>query len=354
MTEIGKKIFDIVKAHPEFNEAVVLEELRMMSQYDVAEQVYFLHQQLDKKPPGNDNVLNSLVLYLLGTTTKRPEGKFVLNKRRTYGRKGFPDIDMDFDYLRRHEIVEYFTEKYGQDRVGNIGTVQRLQTKAALRRVIKVLDPANSRHFDQDGKEDKAVKNENFALENAILDELDSATMIAGGKLRTKNGNVLIDSVRSAYENISGFRRYMDAYPDIAKYASRVEGSISAYGCLAKDTTVETDSGRVRIDQISPKFCAVAYLDKRGDKRYTTNYIAHKTGFKKVYKLRLVNGDWIKVTDEHLVFTDKGCVLFEEIRKNPKNYKVMSVKNSNTIPAACKVTQEVSSYVQMPDLRKDV
>jgi hypothetical protein len=41
--------------------------------------------------------------------------------------------------------------------------------------------------------------------------------------------------------------------------------------------------------------------------------------------MKLSSGDWVKITDEHVVFTDHGCVLFEEIRKNPDKFKVYRV-----------------------------
>jgi hypothetical protein len=352
MTDLENKLYGLIKGHPEFNEEIAQFEISLMSKLDVLKHALVLHQQLEKKKPGKINVLNSWVLYWLGTTTRRPAQKFDLQKRRTYGRKGFPDIDMDFDYLRRHEIVQYIIEKYGREHVGNIGTIQKLQTKAAIRRAIKVLDPANVRNFDADGREIKTDKNDNFILENAILHSFGERNY-RSAKIMTEDGEV-VKSVREAYEKFPDFRRYMDAYPQVARYAARLEGSICAYGCLAKDTLVETDRGEIRIDQTSPSFCSVAYLDAEGQKKYTENYIAHMTGVKKCYKLRLVNGDWIKVTDEHLIFTDKGCVLFEEIRKNPKNYKVMSVKQSNTIPAACHSTQEVSTNAHMQNLRQGV
>lgn len=233
MTEYSKKIYEIIKNHPEFDSQIVANELKMMDRYDVVEHAYVLYQQLSEKDPGDINPLNSLVLYLLGTTTKRPEAPFELKKRRTYARKGFPDIDMDFDCMRRHEIVEYLIEKYGRECVGNIGLVQKLKTKAAIRRVIKVLDPTQSRKYNEYGKEIKGESNANFALENAILDEINKATLIVGGKLRTKEGGHLINSVKAAYTYIPGFKRYMDAYPEIIKYASLTEGSISAYGAHA-------------------------------------------------------------------------------------------------------------------------
>jgi len=116
----------------------------------------------------------------------------------------------------------------------------------------------------------------------------------------------------------------MKEYPEVYRVARHMEGGISAFGCLAKDTLIKTDKGWVRIDQLA-KTHKVAYLDESGKIQYTCDYVPRMTGTKQLYKMRLENGDFIKVTDEHLIFTDKGCVSFEKIRRNPKNYKVLTV-----------------------------
>jgi len=317
-------------------------ELKSMIEMDVIRELKAHYDKIQEHPElrGSENKPNSLVGYLLGITTKAPDDEFRLEKRRTYGRAGFPDIDMDFDYERRHEIEAYLRQKYGDEYVGQIGTIQTLKTKAAVRRVIKVLDPDKSIIFDASGKAIRNEQSENFALQNSVMRTIPNMMKRADG--------TPVKTVKEAYETWPEFREQMDKYPEVYRIAQRMEGSISAFGCLAKDTTINTDAGDVRIDQVSPSFCSVAYLDRESKKRYTKNYVAHKTGIKKCYRLRLINGDWIKVTDEHLIFTDQGIVLFEEIRKNPQKYKVMSVKNLNTDPAACQITpQEVSRSEQM-------
>lgn len=54
-------------------------------------------------------------------------------------RPGNPDVDMDFDYLRRHEVIEYLNEKYGSDHVSQIGTYTSLSSKIVLKDVGRIL-----------------------------------------------------------------------------------------------------------------------------------------------------------------------------------------------------------------------
>lgn len=175
-----------------------------------------------------ENNLNSMSAYLLGITSKKPDGDFWLNKRRTYARDGFPDIDMDFDREKRHLIVEYLIEKYGSDCVANIGTVQQLKIKNTVRRVIKVLDPENTLYWDEKGsliKKEKGEVDELIILQNSVASTLPDLMKRADGS-QVKN-------IEEAYNEYSQFRSYMDSYPEVYRYSKHLENSISAYGVHA-------------------------------------------------------------------------------------------------------------------------
>ena len=316
LNDLDKKVLEAAKKHPSFNKNKALKELAVLKGCDVVQDLYVLYQKTGKDESGSTNILGSCLAWYMGITSCEPDCEFKLAKRRTYGRAGFPDIDMDFDYLRRTEIIDYLIEKYGRAHVGSIGTVQRLKTKAALRRVIKVLDPTGTIVF-RDGKIDKNIKHANFELENTILRCLPS--------MMRRDDGTFIKTVEEACGEFAEFRRHMEAHPEVRKFASAVEGGISAYGCLAADTVVKTNEGQSRIDEIDVSV-KVAYINRNGKIRYTSNFYAHKTGKKKCYKMKISSGDWIKVTDEHLIFTDQGCVFFEKIRKEPKKYKVYAIK----------------------------
>jgi hypothetical protein len=322
MEELSKKFCNTIESRcPDADMARVKEELHYFEDTSLLKDVQHLVNIVEDNPErrGDKNEPNSAVLFYLGATSCPHDSSNPLSvpKRRTYGRAGFPDIDMDFDYEKRHLIDEYLIQKYGGDKVAKIGTVQQLKTKAAVRRVIKVLDPENSVVFDKHGKRVKDDRSLNFQLEQKVLSCLPGLMKRADGSF--------VNSVKAAAEEYELFGRYMREYPEVYRVARHMEGGISAFGCLAKDTLIKTDKGWVRIDQLD-ETCKVAYLDKDGEVQYTSDYVPHMTGTKQLYKMRLENGDFIKVTDEHLIFTDKGCVRFEEIRKNPKNYKVLSVK----------------------------
>lgn len=82
----------------------------------------------------------SMVSYCIGITDIDPiyyglTFERFLNPERVQ----MPDIDMDFEDTRRDEVIRYVTEKYGQDRVAQIGTFGTLGAKQAVRDVGRAL-----------------------------------------------------------------------------------------------------------------------------------------------------------------------------------------------------------------------
>jgi len=84
--------------------------------------------------PGRGSGAGSLVAFLLGITDI-DSIKFDLLFERFLNpeRVSMPDIDMDFCYNRRDEVIDYVTEKYGREHVSQIITFGTLAAKAAIR-----------------------------------------------------------------------------------------------------------------------------------------------------------------------------------------------------------------------------
>ena len=90
--------------------------------------------------PGRGSAAGSLVSYLLGITDLDPIKYGLLFERfMNPGRKSMPDIDIDFCYERRGEIIDYVTKKYGSDNVAQIITFGSMQAKAAVRDVGRAM-----------------------------------------------------------------------------------------------------------------------------------------------------------------------------------------------------------------------
>lgn len=90
--------------------------------------------------PGRGSAAGSLVSYLLGITDLDPIRYGLLFERfLNPERMSMPDIDIDFCFERRGEVIDYVTHKYGKDNVAQIITFGTMQARAAVRDVGRVM-----------------------------------------------------------------------------------------------------------------------------------------------------------------------------------------------------------------------
>jgi DNA polymerase-3 subunit alpha len=90
--------------------------------------------------PGRGSVVGSLVSYALRITEVDPiEHKLLFERWLNPGRRSMPDIDVDFCFERRDEVLNYVRAKYGDDRVAQIITFGTIKGKQAIRDVGRVL-----------------------------------------------------------------------------------------------------------------------------------------------------------------------------------------------------------------------
>ncbi|MDX2167231.1 MAG: DNA polymerase III subunit alpha [Deltaproteobacteria bacterium] len=91
--------------------------------------------------PGRGSAAGSLVSWALRITDLDPVPYNLLFERfLNPERKSMPDIDMDFCFERRDEVIRYVREKYGEDHVAQIITFGTLKGKAAIKDVGRVLE----------------------------------------------------------------------------------------------------------------------------------------------------------------------------------------------------------------------
>ena len=91
--------------------------------------------------PGRGSAAGSVVSYCMHITNIDPVKYDLLFERfLNPERVSMPDIDVDFEYERRQEVIDYVTEKYGPDKVIQIITFGTLQAKGVIRDVARVLD----------------------------------------------------------------------------------------------------------------------------------------------------------------------------------------------------------------------
>lgn len=91
--------------------------------------------------PGRGSAAGSIVSYCLGITTIDPIRYQLLFERfLNPERVSMPDIDVDFCFERRQEVIDYVVRKYGEDRVVQIVTFGTLAARGVIRDVGRVMD----------------------------------------------------------------------------------------------------------------------------------------------------------------------------------------------------------------------
>ena len=91
--------------------------------------------------PGRGSAAGSLVSYALRITDLDPlEYGLLFERFLNPERISMPDIDIDFCYERRGEVIEYVRRKYGRDAVGQIVTFGTMKSRAVIRDVGRVLN----------------------------------------------------------------------------------------------------------------------------------------------------------------------------------------------------------------------
>lgn len=103
----------------------------------------FIHYAKENKipvGPGRGSSAGSLVSYLLGITDIDPlKYGLIFERFLNPERVSLPDIDIDFCYERRPEVINYVTQKYGKENVAQIITFGTMQARAVIRDVGRVM-----------------------------------------------------------------------------------------------------------------------------------------------------------------------------------------------------------------------
>jgi DNA polymerase-3 subunit alpha len=155
--------------------------------------------------PGRGSAAGSMVAYLLGITDVNPMKYHLLFERMLNPeRNSLPDIDSDFCYERREEVIQYVVNKYGADKVAHVMAEGTLACNSSARKVLSAYG------FDQ-----KVI--------NAVC------------KTIPKELHITLDE---AYNKSRDFKNYMDMYPEQFDVMKRLEGLIDHTSTHAAGITI--------------------------------------------------------------------------------------------------------------------
>ncbi len=118
--------------------------------------------------PGRGSAAGSLVAYALGITALDPiRHNLIFERFLNPERISMPDIDVDFCGEHRDEVIRYVTEKYGADKVAQIGTFGTMSSKAVIKDVGRVLGLPYA-EVDRLSKMIPSFRGKVFSIEEAV------------------------------------------------------------------------------------------------------------------------------------------------------------------------------------------
>lgn len=161
--------------------------------------------------PGRGSAAGCMVSFLIGITSTDPiEHGLIFERFINENRIDMPDIDMDFEDVRRQEIFDYLREKYGEDRVCQIATIGKLTGKQCLKDVSRVLD---------------VPFHEVNQVTNSIIE-------------RSSGDERASQTIEDSFKDFKVCREFDKKYPDVLKYAKRIEGMAKNLGIHAAGVVV--------------------------------------------------------------------------------------------------------------------
>ena len=219
--------------------------------------------------PGRGSAAGSLVAYALGITNIDPVTTGLLFERfLNPERKSMPDIDTDFCIERRGEVIEYVTRRYGEDKVAQIITFNRMTSKAVLKDVARVLD-----------------------IPYGDADRLAKLIPVVRGKPAKLKEMIGAESpapeFREKYENDPRVKHWVDL-------AMRIEGTNKTFGVHAAGVVIAADP----LDELVP-------LQRNNDGQVITQYFMED-----VESMGLLKMDFLGL--KNLTMIEKTLALVEQ------------------------------------------
>lgn len=130
--------------------------------------------------PGRGSGAGSLAAWCLDITELDPlKNQLIFERFLNPERVSMPDFDIDFCMDRRHEVIEYVTEKYGKEHVAQIVTFSTMAARAAVRDVGRVMGMP---YGDVDKIVKKIPRFLNMTLDKALADDKGLKTMCQSGQ----------------------------------------------------------------------------------------------------------------------------------------------------------------------------
>ena len=189
--------------------------------------------------PGRGSAAGSLVNFLIGITSIDPiEHQLLFERYLSPDRIDFPDIDCDFEDVRRDEVLTYLREKYGDDRVAQIATVMQLHGRSCLKDIGRVLE--------------------------VPFDEINKVTSVI--IQRPSGDERAFSTVEDSFKESDAAKVFREAHQDVYEYSVLAEGLHRQMGLHAAGVVVSpvpvTDVAPVEVNFKDDKATPFISVDK--------------------------------------------------------------------------------------------
>lgn len=270
--------------------------------------------------PGRGSAAGSLVAYAMGITNIDPVHYGLLFERfLNPERKSMPDIDTDFCIEKREKVIEYVTEKYGEDRVAQIITFNRMTSKAVLRDVARVLN-IPLKEADTMAKMIPVSRGKPTKLSVMISEETPEPDF------RKK---YVDDGVIPNTDPPITYRRWLDM-------AIRIEGTNKTFGVHAAGVVISADP----LDEIVP-------LQRNNDGSVITQYYMED-----VEAMGLLKMDFLGL--KNLTMIQKAVELIEQYRHTKIDIDDIDLSDRKTFEILAKGDLEGIFQVESSGMRQIV
>lgn len=270
--------------------------------------------------PGRGSAAGSLVAYAMEITNIDPVHYGLLFERfLNPERKSMPDIDTDFCIEKRDQVINYVTEKYGEDRVAQIITFNRMTSKAVLRDVARVLN-IPLKEADSMAKMIPVSRGKPTKLSVMISEETPEPDF------RKK---YLDDNVISGTEPPISYRRWLDM-------AIRIEGTNKTFGVHAAGVVISAEP----LDEIVP-------LQRNNDGSVITQYYMED-----IEAMGLLKMDFLGL--KNLTMIQKAVELIEEYRHVKIDIDQIDLEDKSTFDILARGDLEGIFQVESSGMRQIV
>lgn len=230
-----KEELDVVK----YADGLVDEPL--LSRYFLISQDYanFAKSKNIMMGPGRGSSGGSIIAYLTNITEIDPiEHDLIFSRFFNAGRISkdkfaLPDIDMDFEIGGAEEVIQYITEKYGKERVGQVVTFGRLQGRGAMKEILRINEACGMDEMNQ--------------ITSCIPDEAKIADDLQEMKDEGEEASIILWALQHNRDKLAKWcyldenGKFQGEYARLFEQAVRLEGTLKTMGKHAAAIVISSD-----------------------------------------------------------------------------------------------------------------